>query len=343
MADWKFVAQERNADQTGELTDLTNTRLSFFLNRPATLTGTLRIESPYASPTYIAPGRTEIKAYRDSTLLPEAFRVSSLDTTSDASSTRVQLQGDGLLAYLQDLLALQGADYSSTAQSSIAWGWINTAQTRTGADYGITQGEQPTTDPTKSVKIEQDTELLEAIVSLSERDDGFDFTVDAARRFNVYYPSRGRTTNIVFDSDANVVAWNVTEDAGPGSIVSDARVRGGPGSTVQTASDTDARTTYGRRESSIQYSGVIDDNTVLSAYADRIIADRSEPLLVPRLVLDADHPSIPWGSYWIGDTVQVRLRAGSLVNLDRSYRIVGIDIDLDAADNETISVELNPS
>lgn len=343
MADWKFVSHERNGDQAGELTDLQGVSMSFFLNRPATIAAQLRIESTYASPTYIAPGRTEIKAYRDTFLLQEAFRISSLEVSSDAASTTVGVQGDGLMSYLQDLLAYKAANYSSTAQSTIAWNWINTAQTRAGGSYGITRGEIPASDPTKSVAIEEDTELLEAIVNLSERDDGFDFAVDAARRFNVYYPQRGRTTDVVFDSSVNVVNWQVAEDAGPGSVVTDARIRGGPGSSVQSASDTAARTTYGRREASIQYSGVIDDNTVLSSYASRVVDDRSEPLLVPTLTLDADHPSIPWGSYWIGDTVQVRLRAGSLVNLDRSYRIVALHVRLDAADNEEIQVELNPA
>jgi hypothetical protein len=338
---WSWQAQDRTGTILGEYSDLQSRSLAFHLNRPATASATLRIDSPAASTGLLQPGVTELRAVRDGSPVGTIFRLSriSIDDTG-SGTTVVNCEWDGIMSYLADLLALQGANYTATAQSSIAWGWINTAQSRASANYGITRGAIPSSDPTKSVKIEDDTELLESIISLSERANGFDFDVDTDRSFNVYHPQQGSSNGLVFDSDYNVAGYSVALDAGPGSISTWVRVRGGEGA-ARSAQNATAATLYGRREASIQYSGVIADTTVLQAYADRLVADRAEPIAVPALQLVVDHSSIPFGSYWLGDTVRVRIRAGELLTIDRDYRIVSIQIELDAADNETITVEVN--
>lgn len=345
MADWRFVSQRYlttgAVEPLGEITDLAGVSMSFYLNRPGTFQASLRIESEQADPFFIEAGTRELVLYRDGELIDEGFRISTVAAASDANTTRLSLTGDGFGSYLQDMLVWAGGGFTSTGQAQAAWDWINTAQTRTGGGFGITQGTVPSTDTSRTMSITDDTELLEAVIRLAERDGGFDFHVDAGRVFQTYYPSRGRSNGVVFDSDANVISWGVTEEAGPGTIVNNVRIRGGVGSSVQSAANTSSRATYGRREASIQYSGVISDSTTLSNYADRVVADRGEPVSVPTLEVDTDHAASPWGSFWIGDTVIVRLRAGSMVNLDGSYRIVAIHVNLDDAGNETVRVEVN--
>jgi hypothetical protein len=340
MAFWSWQAQTRTGTVLGEYSDLTSRTISLALNRPPTASGTMSLDAPAANSGLLAPGITELRIQRDGQTITSPFRLNSI-TIDDSGSgaATVSCEWDGIMSYLADLLALKGANYSATAQSAIAWGWINTAQARTSADYGITRGAIPTTDPTKSVTIEDDAELLASIVALSERANGFDFDIDASRAFNVYYPSQGSATGLVFDTDHNVTSYSVAVDAGPGSIVTWARVRGA--TRGRSATDADAALLYGRREASISYSGVIDDATVLQSQADAIIADRSEPIAVPSLRLNVDHPTMEWGSYRLGDTVRVRVRAGDLLTIDRDYRIVGIDIAIDEADNEDITVEVN--
>jgi hypothetical protein len=64
-------------------------------------------------------------------------------------------------------------------------------------------------------------------------------------------------------------------------------------------------------------------------------------LVIPQVQLVRNHSSVTFGTYWLGDTIQFQARLGSMVDIDAAYRIVGIHIDLDENDNETVKLDLN--
>jgi hypothetical protein len=160
-----------------------------------------------------------------------------------------------------------------------------------------------------------------------------------------WHSQRGADNGIVLEPGVNVTEWSYSENTGPGEIVTDVLVNGPPGSQQTTASDSTARTTYGRREAALSFfadfEGASVTNGQLKAHADSAIAARIAPIIIPQIRLVRNHASIPWGSYWLGDIVTFRVRAANYDFINAPYRIVQIDVSLDDNDNETITLGVN--
>lgn len=349
MASLAVRTQTRNGAGNGTyLNRLQDRRASFYLNRPPTFSGTLSAESGNATSLGVRPGIDECIVLRDGEPLESVFACTSNQITAGADTTRVAIEWQGIASYLSDAVVLgQASAYSST---TLPWTWINTFQTRTGGSvYAITAGTTTGTALTRQATVDQDACLLDKIIELSESSTGFDWAINPNRGLDLWYPKRGNSNSLVFEYGVNVTNYSYTESAGPGEIVSDVRVIGPPGTSVVTATSATAQASYGRREASASFfadfeaAGV--SNSQLQAHADRIIADRIAPIIVPSLTLrtvsGVGHASIPWGSYWLGDTVRFRATVGSFGVIDASYRIVAIHVEWDENDNESISVEVN--
>lgn len=340
---YQLVIQERNGAQLVELTNAINRRFSFYLNRASEFSCQLPMLAQEANRANITPGTRELVAYRDSTPLETVFALTRANVSADTDEQRIELGFDGIACYLSDALVYgRKAAYTGT---TIPWDWINTFQTRTGGSYGITQGTQTGTPASRTRIIEQDANILDEIITLSETGTGFDFAIDTNRAYNEWHTNRGTDNNIKLQYGTNVSAFEYDESTAPGELVTDIRAYGpGTSGAARTASDTTARTLYGRREASIQMmnetEAAVTTNAQLQAFADAAL-DRSAPLIIPQVELVSKHPSIPFGSYWLGDTVAFQARIADYVNIDQKYRIVGIHIDLDDEDNETIKLDLN--
>lgn len=341
---YQLVMQERNGAELVDLVNATNRRFSFYLNRPSEFSCELSMNTPEAIRDYITPGTKELIAYRDGYALETVFALTNANVEASENEQRISLEFQGIASYLAD--ALVYGRISAYTGTAIPWTWINTFQTRTGGGYGITQGVQSGTPATRSRIIEQDGSVLDEIINLSETGSGFDFAIDTNRAYNEYHTQRGSDNNIVLQYGINVRSFSYDESTAPGELVTDVRAYGTAGSgKPRTAADTTARTTYGRREASVQYMSEFEDATVTSGqlqnFADAAL-DRSSPLIIPQVQLATSHPSLVFGSYWLGDTVAFQARIASYVNIDADYRIVGIHMELDANDNESIILDLNP-
>ena len=341
--------QSRNGAGNGTyLTRLQDRRASFYLNRPPTLSGVLSAESGNATLLGVRPGIDEALLLRDGEPLESVFACTSNAITADRDETRVAIEWQGIASYLADAIVLgQATPYSST---TLPWTWVNTFQTRTGGSvYGITQGTTTGSPGTRQATVESDTGLLDKIIELSESSTGFDWNIGTDRKLNLWYPTRGSSNGLTFEYGVNVAAYSYTEDAGPGEIVTDLRVIGPPGTAVGTATNATAQATYGRREASTTFFADFEaasvSNSQITAHADRIIAERIRPIIVPELTLrttsGTGHASVPWGTYWLGDTIRFKAAVGTFGVIDASYRIVAIHVEWDENDNETISVEVN--
>lgn len=341
MAAWAFIPQVRNGAAHGELTQLADRRLSFRLNRACSISASLSVNHATARREWITPGVSELKVYRDGVALETVFacHAAALDARGDAP--RLDIAWGGIFSYLQDALVYgQVAAYSS---ATLPWTWINTFQARAGAASAITQGNTTGTATTQSRTMQQDESLAESIIALAEYQSGFDFRINTNRQVDLWYPRRGSTTALVLEWGVNVRHFAYEEDAGPGTIVSDSRVRGGmDDGAVEAGSNATSQLTYGRREAAIIAAGEIDvTGAYLATIATNVVSERGAPLIIPSVRLDATHPSVAWGSYWLGDIITFRAQIAGFVDIDATYRIVGIQVDLDENDNETITLDLN--
>lgn len=301
------------------------------------------MQAPEATRTNLTPGTKELVAYRDGDALETIFALNRVSVNANENEQQLELGFSGIVDYLADALIYGTA--SAHTGTTLPWTWINTFQTRTGGGYGITQGASIGTAPTRTRIIEQDASLLDEIINLSETGTGFDFAINTARQWVEYHSTRGTDNGVVLQYGMNVRDFSWEESTAPGELVTDVRVYGqGTSGAPRTASDSAARTTYGRREASLTYTSEA-ENAVTSAAQLQQFADasleRTTPLVIPQIELVPNHPMSPFGSYWLGDSITFQAKIGSFVNIDAPYRIVAIHIDLDAEDNETIKLDLN--
>lgn len=341
---WSVRTQARGGGTISILDRLQDRRFSFFLNRPCTASGSITADVGAAGDVGLRPGIDEALVLYDGVPQETVFACTSVSAQASGDEVRIGVEWEGIMTYLSDALVLGKATaYSST---TLPWTWINTFQTRTGASvYGITQGTQTGSPPTRSRLVEQDATLLDEIIGLSETSSGFDFNIGPDRAYNEWHTQRGSSNGLRLEYGINVVSYSYTESAAPGEIVSDVYVNGPPGSGFATATSSTAQTAYGRREASLPYLTELENATVTSSqlqnYADAAITQRSSPLIIPNVVLRKQHDSVAWGNYWLGDTIRFVAGVGRFTTIDANYRIVAVHVEVDENDNETVSLDLN--
>lgn len=342
MAFWEFISHSRNGAAIASLNDLASKKISLYQNQPGDVSGTIDIFSPQASRTILQPGVHELKIYRDGVPLETVFQLATIDPQlNDEGGGQLNCSWLGIASYLSDLFVGPVYNVASAAQNTVAWSVINTAQGKTNANYGITDGTHTGGQPSKTFDAEEERDVKESVTSIGDRASGFDWHISTDRTFRTYYPARGSdlTSSVVFHHGVNCTIGNLQEDASPGAIVNAVTVKTGNNTSV-TVVDATSQAIYGRREAVAtlpdEYSP-----TVATQYGDAIIAARAYPSIVPTVQVDVDHPTYTFGTPWLGDTVRVLADVGMYARYDDDYRIVAVHIEIDDEGKESVAYELN--
>ena len=337
---WRFIAYDRaTGTALGELIDLQSRQFSLYRNQPPQATAQLPIESPRNTTTLLQSGVTEMKIIDpNGNAVESVFVLTTKQYDLDVDGGSVALGWEGIASYLADAGVLKQTTASTAGQAQLAWNLINEYQLRTGTVSNITQGLVPSYDPSVTLNREDNMELLQAIIDLSSLDPGFDWNVNTDREFDCYYPTRGSDNGLVLEVGVNCFAASIPEDAGPGRLTSDATVTTN-GGIVATGTNTDIRTTYGRREAFATYDQ--DSSTLAAAYASSIVNATASPVGVPEVTLNMEHPTVQWGSFGIADVVTVRANLGEAGWYEAEATIAAIHGEIDENDNITVKLELN--
>lgn len=380
MSGWSFkLSDGRRGITFGELTDLTDRKLSLYLNRPPQFSASLPLTSTQAARDVLTPGRSEliIKDPAGVNLSDGPLVLTSATVRLTPDGEQIDLTWDGIATYWADALILPGSSYTGTI-GAVAWALANQYASRTAANYPkITQGTTATHTST-TVAYEDAIDVLSAIVELSES-VGFDWHISADRKLNTY-KTRGANNGLVLEWGVNLLEAAWTEEAGPGQLCNAVTVTGsapnvqqsqtapdtyvepswdgtgepppGPPEPQPTADAPDAEAPavslgvdtsisfYGRREAWVSMNDIT-DTTRLAANASAIVRERSVPRSVPELTIDTGHPDLEWGAYNLGDYVEVRLKAGAYSTLVRNDRIVAIHADIGDEDALSVKLEVN--
>lgn len=337
-----FVAYDNTDTRIGEVRGLSNRRYSILLNRPGSASAMVTPDTVSDVFRTLTPGVSRLQIFDDGESVETSFVLGSLEVSGGPTGIEYNAEWPGRMSLLDDALVLAGTSYSAQAQSTIVADFITTYQARAGALADILNGNAPTTDPTKSVTYEEDTSLLEAIINLSERDDGFDFAVTPRGGLQCFYPTKGTdlSADVRLAYGREIKEFSYRIDTTPGNIVSDVTVYGGEGSSA-TATDADSQAVYGRREAAIQYSDVITQTAPLQEYADKIIADRAFPRIIPTITIDEEFSTRIRRSITVGDTINLDLGNFTGDRFRGDYRIVAKHVDIDDNDTAVVSFELN--
>jgi hypothetical protein len=298
-------------------------RYTYRQNRPGALQMSLALDHPKTVKTNVEEGVHEIVVRRNGA---NVWAGPVLTVDEDDTSRVVDVGCEGLMAHFRRAHVTSTLTYSDTVddQTAIAWALITHHQNKAGGDYGITDGTTASgRKRTREYPVEEHKNVFEALIQLSEVDDGFDFEFKPDRSFVTYYPRQGtRRSDIVFD-ERNIRSFTRRKDATTqaSSILAVGAGEGASMVRAATQSST-AVAKYG-----LTHMVVVDkDITVASTLNDKAQWALDEFADVPNLIALTVNVTDPQPfSYGLGDEVRVKWPS-PYDPIDEFQRVIGYDI-----------------
>jgi hypothetical protein len=221
---------------------------------------------------------------------------------------------------------------------------ISTVQAKTNGNYGLVSGTHTAGQPSGTFTRDEEIDAKEAITQLSD-ERGFDWSITVDREVNTYYPRRGSdlSATYVFEHLNNCVITSLPEDASPGAINNYVKVKGGDNAS-KFAENTASQATYGRREAIVDYSDEQGTPSKLQSFANQMVATRKDTTVVMEVKLDTLHPDYVFGTPWLGDIIRVigDIGRAPYQRVDSLQRVVGVHVELDEQNYESVTLEVNP-
>ncbi len=262
------------------------------------------------------------------------------DGSSFADEVKTTVKVDGWLNLFKDRYTTISRSFTATDAGQIAWTLINESQMITYGGMGITLGTIKASQ--NRTRLYEFKNIRDAIVQLSEVNNGIDFEITASKVFNVYYPSMGvDRTEIELIYPGNIKSLNVTTDATRLMNYIVARGQGfGEGQLYDIRQDTASQSLYGIRQAILDFSD-IPDITTLQNLADEQLRLYKAPIEILEITLDGNQEPYV-GGYWLGDRVMVTVEGYERYDyiVRKSYRIDEITISIDEFDNESVGLKL---
>lgn len=328
-------------------------QVAFERNAPVavTVTNDLEEDAALALGAALRDGLPRLKLWRRSVLtdvsLPGALIVNAPWAPMEENGNggdevgRLQAQFRGPAASLDRRFTAAVQTYAAEDAGQIAWDLINTTQTAEGS-VGIALGTIEST--VARDRTYNDKQISDALNELTGVQGGFDFEVvpvdsgATCGTFNVYAHQ---------GTDKSTGDQAVVFEYGPGTIgnvqkvtrqtdypVNKALVIGANGlRSAQTDAASIAK--YGTHET-VEQAVDVSEQATLDAIALGLL--RPDPIRVVSFTPDPALSPQPWDAFWLGDTVRLRARHGTL-NLDIAVRVNGITLNIDE-DGNVSSMEL---
>ncbi len=248
----------------------------------------------------------------------------------------VQIFAVGWFDLLASRITAQLRQFNSTDAGQIAWELIDDSQSLPNGDFGITQGTiQASVDRDRTYEFK---EIAEAILQLSEVNNGFDFEITWDKKFNVYYPKIGQSRpDLVLAHPGNIRAIDFTRRGVDISNKVIARGAGTGGNSIFfTASDTPSQERFRLREQLLDLND-ISLLTTLEEHAAAELSLKKNFMDVPTLELEPD--AMPeFGTYGLGDLLPLEITDSFFSGLNDTYRIEKITIGIDAENVENVTL-----
>lgn len=233
-----------------------------------------------------------------------------------------------------------GADdiYTNVDPATIPWSLINTSQSKTHGNLGITQGATVTTGLSVSAEYKY-ADIKQSISDLSNLkvNDSFDFDIDYTKKLNLYFPTKGTTRlNVVFDENTIVahavkvpVLLNITNSV----FVTGQGINNDIASVNRQAADA-VIAEYTLLEDVLSDTTTA-DTTILSNEGDRKLALEQLPLNAITIKHDDD---VDLTTYGLGDTVVVNITEEN-INYAQ-YRVKKRTVDIDESGTMIATLDL---
>lgn len=285
------------------------------------------------------PARTEIKVWRNN-ILKFGGLIATLNTTYEEDGSTTSVTADSYLQYFATRLLKK--DYSSTDRSQIAWDAINTVQSVSNGNLGVTHGTLATIYNSDLTADYQDVKSI--IMGYTRYQPvTYDFEITPDKVFNTYTRLGSDKPEIELVYPQNITSITVPRSSdtlynkiiGLGSGIGKERLE-----SIQQ--DTTSQLTYRVREkkelfNSVQLQATLDDNT------EGVLEQSSGVLELPTISVTGDDLDID--TTIVGDSVTVRIDGSTMCDdVNGLYRIYKMDISVDEDVNEKVGVSFfNPN
>ena len=263
----------------------------------------------------------EIEIYDEDNNKIYAGYISELQFNSGVGELgTVTVQSKGFFSLLEKRYTDDSLSYTSTDSSDIAWGLINFTQNNGSyGNLGITRGADPTTknrDRT-DLRYKNIAEVIKKM-SANEIKDGYDFDVDADKKFNIYYP-KGTTRNIYLEEDFNINTYQISKTFIDGMVNQVIVIGSGVDEDNQLVVTRDASNTY--KEAFFLLQDVLNESdvsvqTTLEDKGDKHLEIYQAPRLTIYLTCRYDEPD--FNNYDVGDWLNVVIPS---YDINDSYRV----------------------
>ncbi len=329
MPDTILYTQVRGGGDPIEEFPADGVRYGFRHNRPGSISFTLPLDHPKTIQANIEEGVHEVVVERKDAV---AFVGPVLTVKEDADILAVG--GEGLMGHLRRMHITETLVFSASTddQFDIARGLIEHHQDKGGGDFGIDTTAVTTSGRkrTRNYFREAQKKVYDAIVELSEVDDGFDFDFNPLTRgFDLFYPRRGRRRpDLVFDV-RNIRKFDRRRDAtGQGSQI----LGKFADELIVTGQDSGAVAKYGLTQRVITHQDVSVVATATDHVTDALRVWKDVPNLVV-LTVNAIDPQL--FTYGLGDEVKVKWDS-QYETINEFQRLIGFDVIWSAGNEEAV-------
>lgn len=281
----------------------------------------------------IYPQRTEIKIQRDGEYLFGGI-VSNADSTLDEQDKTLHVTADSYIHYFASRYLSK--TYTSTDRSDIAWDAIDTVQSVTNGDLGVTEGTLATTYDSD---LTADYEDVKSIIQryTYAQPTTYDFEITPLKVFNTYTRLGSDKPQVVISYPEQIKSMEIPRGAdslankiiGLGSGIGEERIQ-----SIQT--DSTSAITYRLKErkslfNSVKEQSTLDDNT------EGVLEQTKNVLVLPDVKINGIFFDI--SEHKVGDAVTV-LVSGSIYNDDVNglFRIYKMSVSVDENMSEDISL-----
>jgi hypothetical protein len=318
--------------------------LSFFnrLNGVGSCVFNLAIQNPKATRENLLRYRNQVVIKRDG-IIVWFGPIIRITTQYAGVQGVITVQANTYLEHFRSRYTAKLKNYTDEEQCDIAWDLIDTVQSRTNGELGITEGSTPSSNSRD--RTYEYAEVAQALINLSNIIGGFDFEFAASTdsnnlldsiTFNCYYPTLGTERDNVpklrvgrniqsFTSrtDSKLHNTGTAEGAGTGSPI------------ISTSTNSGSQTGFTRREAiktwkSISVPDTLDDR--IDTYITREAAERQ---VVGATLKGDKSPTID--QYGLGDTLFLDMQKGEYVDWELKGRVVELAVDVDRDGVETVT------
>lgn len=228
--------------------------------------------------------------------------------------------------------------YDGVDAGAIAWDLIDTAQSETNGDFGITEGEIEETIDRDRTYTNQN--IYEAIFNLSNVLSGFDFEITNEKVFNVKsLIGVDRTNSVVLEYGINIASVTITDDfvtpINRGIVLGQALDESSLARVDRN--DTDLQALYKIREGVLTEMD-ISELVTFQNKGDAMIRKYGLPLLSLDLTLTRSSV-LSIEDFSLGDSIRIKIKKG-IYDIDSEYRVFEWEVNYDSSNVESLSLVL---